>query len=146
MSESDRRNEKAAEEPAFKVNDRRGEGRDGSSSKAAASTSADAANASVAGSAASAQATAGDHEPPPVDFSTFILSFASTALIQLGAAPHPDSGRIEAAPELARETIDLLGMLREKTRGNLTDEETKLFDALLYDLRMKYVEATGRTS
>jgi hypothetical protein len=79
---------------------------------------------------------------PPVDFATFVLSFGSTALIQMGAAPHPDTGKHEADPVSARETIDLLGMLREKTRGNLTDEETKFFDALLYDLRVRFVELT----
>lgn len=136
MSESDRSTGQAPDEPAFKVNDRRREGRDAPSSQPAAS----------APSEEKARTEVGEIAPPPVDFSTFILSFASTALIQLGAAPHPDSGRTEAAPELARETIDLLGMLREKTRGNLTDEETKLFDALLYDLRMKYVQVTGGTA
>jgi hypothetical protein len=60
----------------------------------------------------------------------------------MGAAPHPDTGKHEADPVSARETIDLLGMLREKTRGNLTDEETKFFDALLYDLRVRFVELT----
>lgn len=80
--------------------------------------------------------------PPPVDFSTFVLSLASTAMVQLGVAPHPETGETVREPLLARETIDILGMLREKTKGNLTDEETRFFDALLYDLRMKYVEVT----
>ena len=77
---------------------------------------------------------------PPLDFTAFVLSFASTALVQMGAAPHPETGESAGDLELARETIDLLGMLREKTRGNLTDEETKFFDAVLYDLRVQFVE------
>lgn len=139
MSESDRRNGKGTEEPAFTVNDRRRAGRD---EPAASGVDGQAANSAAA---PSNSGTPGEpaRNPPPVDFSTFILSFASTALIQLGAAPHPETGQTQAAPELARETIDLLGMLRDKTRGNLTDEEAKLFDALLYDLRMRYVEVTG---
>jgi hypothetical protein len=81
---------------------------------------------------------------PPVDFSTFVLSLASTALIQMGVAPHPETGKQEKEPELARETIDLLGLLREKTKGNLTDEETKFFDAVLYDLRVQFVESSRK--
>ena len=85
--------------------------------------------------------------PPPIDFSMFVLSLASTAMVHLGLAPDPETGAPrEAAPELARETIDLLGMLREKTRGNLTDEEQKFLDTLLYDLRMQFVEATRKKS
>lgn len=83
---------------------------------------------------------------PSIDFSTFILSLASTALIHLGVAPDPDSGEpLKAEPELARETIDLLGMLREKTRGNLSEEEDRLFERLLYDLRMQFIAATKKS-
>ena len=80
--------------------------------------------------------------PPPIDFTTFLLSLASTAVIQMGAAPDPETGQVSANPHLAHETIDLLGMLREKTRGNLTPEEQQFFDALLYDLRVRFVEST----
>jgi hypothetical protein len=80
---------------------------------------------------------------PPIDFTTFILSLASTALVQLGVAPNPETGESKAEPELAREMVDLLGMLREKTRGNLTDEESKFFDAVLYDLRVRFVELSS---
>jgi hypothetical protein len=83
---------------------------------------------------------------PPVDFTTFILSFASTALIQMGAAPDPETNKSDVDLELARQTIDLLGMLREKTRGNLSDEETRIFDAMLYDLRVQFVEFSKKRS
>jgi hypothetical protein len=79
--------------------------------------------------------------PPPIDFSAFILSLGQAALINLGVAPVPDSGKIIKDLEAARETIDILGLLREKTRGNLTDEESRLLDGLLYQLRMSFVEA-----
>jgi hypothetical protein len=79
--------------------------------------------------------------PPPVDFSTFILGLASTAFIQMGATPDPSGEPAELNLVMARQTIDIVGLLREKTRGNLTDEEQKLLDALLYDLRLQYVEA-----
>ena len=80
---------------------------------------------------------------PRVDFSTFVLSLGTTALYQLGAMPDPATGeRVESDPLVAQQTIDTLEMLREKTRGNLDDEERKLIDSLLYELRMRFVEST----
>ena len=83
-------------------------------------------------------------EMPRVDFSTFVLSLGTTALYQLGAVPDPATGeKVEPDPLVAQQTIDTLEMLREKTRGNLDDEERKLLDSLLYELRMRFVE-TGK--
>jgi len=83
-------------------------------------------------------------ELPKVDFSTFVLSLGTTALYQLGAVPDPASGEtVEADPLVAQQTIDTLEMIRDKTRGNLDEEERKLIDSLLYELRMRFVE-TGR--
>ena len=87
-----------------------------------------------------------DEPRPGLDFSTFILSLASSALIHLGEAPDPVSG--EKAPAnlpMAHQSIDLLAMLQEKTKGNLTAEETRLLETLLYDLRMKYVSAVRQS-
>ena len=76
-----------------------------------------------------------------IDFSTFILSLSTSALYQMGIVLHPESEeRAEPDPLLARQTIDTLEMLHEKTRGNLDAEEQKLFDGLLYELRMRFVE------
>lgn len=80
---------------------------------------------------------------PKVDFSTFVLSLATAALYQLGVVPDPASGAAgEADPLVARQTLETLEMLREKTQGNLTEDERKLIDSLLYDLRLRYVELT----
>ncbi len=79
---------------------------------------------------------------PRVTFSTFILSLASTALVQLGEVPEPTSGRLEPNLEMGRHTIDVLDMLREKTAGCLDEEEKRLLDGMLYELRMKYVIKT----
>ena len=80
---------------------------------------------------------------PGVDFSSFALSLGTSALYHLGVVGDPERG--EATPEpnlpLARQTIDTLAMLQEKTRGNLDEEETRLLDGLLYELRMRFVEA-----
>lgn len=79
-------------------------------------------------------------EMPPIDFSAFVFSLARTALIHLGLENHPETGGQTANVEAARETIDVLGMLEEKTRGNLTPEEAELISKMLYTLRMSYVE------
>ena len=80
--------------------------------------------------------------PHPIDFYTFCLSLGSSAFVHLGDAPHPETE--EAAPNLvlAKETIDILGMLQEKTKGNLTDEEARFLENLLLDLRLRYVTRT----
>jgi hypothetical protein len=80
----------------------------------------------------------------PIAFSTFIIGLASTALIHLGDTVNPETGRTERNLELARQSMDLLSMLREKTRGNLTEDEEKLFSTLLTDLRLRFVEASKR--
>ena len=84
---------------------------------------------------------------PQVTFSTFILSLASTALVQLGEVPNPESGQVEHNLALGKHTIDVLDMLRSKTQACLDSEEKRLLDGILYELRMKYVlkspSATG---
>jgi hypothetical protein len=76
----------------------------------------------------------------PIDFYTFVLSLGSSAFIHLGDAPHPETGELLPANlSLAKQTIDILSMLREKTKGNLTAEEEKFMENLLTDLRLRYV-------
>lgn len=79
---------------------------------------------------------------PRIDFNTFIFSLASSALIHLGVAPHPETGQTSRDLALAKETIDILSLLEERTRGNLSPEEKNFLDGLLFDLRIRYVEAT----
>jgi len=80
-----------------------------------------------------------DRPMPPIDFSTFVLSLSQAALLHLGELDDPETGKKEINFPLARQSIDLLTMVQDKTRGNLTSEEHKLLENLLYDLRMKYV-------
>jgi hypothetical protein len=75
----------------------------------------------------------------PISFSTFILGLASTTLIHLGEAPNPDTGERGVSLELARQSLDLLDLLEQKTRGNLTTDEQRLFASVLADLRIKFV-------
>jgi hypothetical protein len=105
--------------------------------------SAQAAYDAKAAESARAAEAAGEMPLPEVSFSSFLFSLASSAFVHLGAFPDPNSGEIRKDLSLAKQTIDLLGMLREKTKGNLSAEEENLFDPLLYDLRMKYIKEAG---
>jgi hypothetical protein len=78
-----------------------------------------------------------------IDFYTFCLSLGSSAFVHLGDAPHPESGESSANLVLAKQTIDILGMLQEKTKGNLSEEEARFLDNLLLDLRLRYVARTS---
>lgn len=76
---------------------------------------------------------------PPVDFSTFILSLSTSVLLHLGEFPDPQTQKTAKNLDLARHTIDIIDMLKQKARGNLTEVEARLIDNILYDLKMRYV-------
>jgi len=76
----------------------------------------------------------------PVTFSTFLLGLSTQVLLHLGEIPNPVTGTVEPDLDAAKQVIDILGMLREKTRNNLEPGEESLLDSVLYDLRMRYVE------
>jgi hypothetical protein len=81
--------------------------------------------------------------PPEIDFTNFILSLSTSALIQLGEIQDPFTQKSAKNLPLAKQTIDLIGMLKEKTKGNLSPEEEKVIEYVLYDLRMRYVKAAA---
>jgi hypothetical protein len=76
---------------------------------------------------------------PQVTFSTFVLSLSSSAMVHLGEVPEPETGQTQQDLPLAKHTIDILAMLKEKTHACLDADESKLLDGILYELRMKYV-------
>jgi hypothetical protein len=85
------------------------------------------------------------HEPDePVTFSTFVFGLSTQALLHLGEIPNPVTNAIERDLGAAKHVIDILGILREKTRNNLDASEDALLDSMLYDLRMRYVELVRR--
>jgi hypothetical protein len=86
----------------------------------------------------------GEDTLPTVDFTTFILSLSHSALLHLGETPNPETNAVERTLPLARQSIDLLGLLEEKTRGNLTGDEERLLTQILFDLRMRYLELTKK--
>lgn len=84
-------------------------------------------------------------ELPPINFSTFIISLSTQALMHLGEMSNPVTGQVEKDVEVAKQTIDIIGMLGEKSKGNLDETEEQLVREVLYNLRMKYVEAVRTT-
>jgi len=98
------------------------------------------------------QTTAGSASPdhaqevplPEINFSTFVISLSTQALMHLGEMANPLTGKVEPDTQVAKQMIDIIGMLREKTRGNLNAGEERLMEDVLFDLRMKYVEAVKK--
>lgn len=86
--------------------------------------------------------TTGRDDAPPmtINFSTFIISLSTQALAHLGEIADPGEGRVSVDLLAAKQLIDILGMLKEKSKGNLDEAESALIEHCLYDLRLKYVE------
>ena len=80
---------------------------------------------------------------PGIDFSTLVLSLATSAMVHMGVVPETEGGPLEKNLVLAHQSIDTLEMLQNKTRGNLSDDEAKLLQSVLYELRLGYVKARG---
>ena len=98
------------------------------------------AEASAAYEKAASSQPSPDLGPHDITFASFIVGLSTEALALLGEMPHPATG--ERIQDLggAQQIIDIIGILRDKTRGNLSRDEDSLLDAILFDLRMKYVE------
>ena len=90
--------------------------------------------------------TSDQDKPPrqPIDFPSYILSYYTQGLVLLGEVPNPYSGKKEEDVDAAKHTIDILAMLKEKTKGNLSPDEDKLLENVLYELRMKFMSKTNR--
>ena len=83
-------------------------------------------------------------EPFQIDFSAFIMSLTSSAFYHLGDMADPTTGKKEVNLPAVQQTIDMLIMLREKTKGNLKEDENKLLEQLIYELQVKYVAKTKK--
>jgi len=77
---------------------------------------------------------------PEINFSTFVFSLNSSALVHLGVLEDPATGKPAKDLPLAKQTIDIIGMLEKKTRGNLTNDEARLLENILHELRLMYVK------
>ena len=81
-----------------------------------------------------------DYQLPEINFATFIFSLNHSVLVHLGVMEDPSTGKKVRNLPLAKQTIDILGMLEKKTRGNLDDDEEQMLKNILYDLRMIYIK------
>jgi hypothetical protein len=134
---------KEQEEQGFRVTDKRGFSEDGEprADEASAKAEEKPSGESPFGTAPPEQ------EVPPnpsIDFPSYLLSYYTQGLVLLGEVPNPYSNKKEEDVDAARHTIDILTMLEQKTRGNLTREEQQLLENVLYELRMKYMAKTNR--
>ena len=146
----------AEEDSGFRVADRRkftedGELRD--TAKEAPSRPADPAGASGetqgrkrAGESASSPIVGQDSRESRMDFPTLVVSLTTTAMLQLGLVPDPATQKVEENLPAARQTIDILEILKDKTQGNLKPDETRLLDRCLHDLKMSFVESSRKVT
>ena len=81
--------------------------------------------------------------PEPLSFTAFVLSLASTAAIHFGDIPDPTGARSDLNLKGAAQMVEILALLDQKTRGNLTAEERQVLEQVLFELRMRFVEASG---
>jgi hypothetical protein len=148
MSETDKNNHEEKETTGFKVSDRRkfsaeGELREG---EAAEQSSSSSESAPVEESVPVSDSEDREPEDPSkqrsgeqIDFASFVLSLATTALAHLGEVPDPATGEKTENIAAAKQMIDILSILEKKTKGNLKSDEERLLESLLYELRMKYL-------
>jgi hypothetical protein len=142
--------EEETREKGFKVEDRRRFSAEGelrpehrgaeAASEAPAAHPTQAEAKQPAGPSADTARATGAAAEPELSFATFIVGLSTEALALLGEMPDPVTGERRRDLKGAQQLIDIIGMLREKTRGNLDGNEEQLIDAILFDLRMKYVE------
>lgn len=120
------------QESGFVIRDKRGQSRE--------EPEPFEATGSSAATAPSQSPSKSSHEEPPLSFSTFILSLGTSALMLMGEQLSPENPALPVNMPQAKEIIDILRILEEKTKGNLTEEETSVLHDMLYTLQMKYVE------
>ena len=138
-----------AEEESFKIIDRRGREQDGESSGPGPGPMAHPSTPPSSGGNPGSAAQEPGREAPEapaayegsVDLQGLFVMFATSALINLGEAADPATGERQVDLDQAKDAIDLLLLLREKTAGNRTEHESRLLDQILYDVQMRYVRA-----
>jgi len=96
----------------------------------------------VAAGAEPGYTTGYDGPLPPIDFTTLIMSFASAAIVNMGRVPDPMTNTLQKNMAVARQNIDIIELLHEKTKGNLSADEERLMEQVLYELRMSFIAAT----
>jgi len=136
---------KQAEGKGFTVQDRRRFSPDTGEVRKEAPEESEAAR----GAEQKTQSAGGSHDAkeealPEINFSTFVISLSTQALMHLGEIANPISEKVEIDVPVAKQMIDILAMLKDKSRGNLNASEDRLMEDILFDLRMKYFEAVKK--
>jgi hypothetical protein len=132
------------EQQSFRVTDKRGFSEEGDvrAPENEAPVNAKADSASPVPEEKSAEREAPPR--PPIDFPSYILSYYTQGLVLLGEVPNPYTNKKEEDVDAARHTVDILSMLQQKTKGNLSKDEEQLLDSVLYELRIKFMAKTNR--
>ncbi len=137
--------EKQGERKGFTVQDRRRFSQETGEARAdAPEVSVDPAQASKGAQETKSAGQVDPEQLPEINFSAFVISLSTQALMHLGEIANPISEKVELDVPVAKQMIDILAMLRDKTRGNLNASEDRLMEDILFDLRMKYVEAVKK--
>ncbi len=126
--------------PGFVIRDKRGHPKEEPASESVEKT------ASSSAAAPSSSDTKSSHAGQALSFSTFIFSLGTSALMLMGEQLSPENPSLPVNLPQAKEIIDILSILEEKTKGNLTEEETNVIRDMLYTLQMKYVELASGSS
>ena len=133
------------EAQGFRVTDRRSFNEEGEAKTPESSQKAEEKPANGQSSRSEAEFPGQEAPPKPsIDFPSYILSYYTQGLVLLGEVPNPYTNKKEEDVEAVRHTIEILSMLEEKTKGNLSNEEQKLLENVLYELRMKFMAKTNR--
>lgn len=134
------------EEQGFRVTDKRGFREDGEARTPESSEKTEEKPESEPASAAAGQIPSDKQTAtsPPVDFPSYILFYYTQGMVLLGEVPDPHTNQKHEDMEAARHIIDILSMLEQKTKGNLTKEEEQLLEGVLYELRMRFMAKTNR--
>ena len=130
-----------AEEESFKITDRRGRSR-GDSEEASAADPRASRSGPPPAHPETRSADPPDTPSRGPDLQGLFVMFASSALISLGDAADPSTGERHVDLDQARDAIDMLALLRDKTAGNRTEEESRLLEQIMYDLQMRFVQAS----
>lgn len=138
---------KEQEEQGFRVTDKRGFNEDGDPVPAEPQATEKEVETPAAEKPSAKEEKPPEKETPPrppIDFPSYILSYYTQGCVLLGEVPNPYTNKKEEDLEAAKHTVDILSMLEQKTKGNLSKEEQQLLESVLYELRMKYMAKTNR--
>jgi hypothetical protein len=136
---------KEQEEQSFKVTDKRGFQEENEPIVPEVSENTGAKPTSETSSKKEERALEPEGSPkPPIDFHSYIISYYMQGMVLLGEVPNPYTDKKEEDIEAARHMIDILSMLEQKTKGNLSKEEQQFLESVIYELRIKYMAKTNR--